>query len=550
MKRHHQNLREFMDRTFARSRNLPPASVDPAWQRVLERMREEPDDESGWAPAAAGSVRPFWSSSRFVIAAVIVLAVFALMLFRNSGAPAVLESANGARNIPFGELLRSDGAGGAVLTLKDGSHVEMRSKSELALEAVEDGVRIRLNAGSVIVTAAKQGNGHLYVQTRDLTASVVGTVFVVNAEESGSRVAVIQGEVRVEQGVTSTKLLPGQQVATNPLMEPQPLSREVSWSSHAEKHLELLQQAVAPTATAPKRLEFEAAFIKPEPPAGAESGVMLLPRCQGVDGVLELRDAVAELVRGLDPGMANLPARPPSAAPKGRCIGRRATLADLIGLAYDVDVNLMRPSITGGPQWAYDTRDGFEIEAKADHPENATRGQLQQMLQALLADWFKLKLSWQTREFQGYVLYPGNGGAKLPAASSEEALKQITRNVGEAVQRVITGNASMKAFADFISHRPPLMAGGPGPDRIDAVLDRTELKGLYSFNLVYTVPPMATVGGDSGQRGGGGDSAGGYSPAFLSMRDALQMQLGLRLESARIPTEFPVIEHVEKPTEN
>src|SRR5204862_6089465 len=115
-------------------------------------------------------------------------------------------------------------------TLADGSLIEMRANSEMAIEAADDGVRIRLDAGSVIVTAAKQQKGHLYVQTKDVTVSVVGTVFLVNAEEAGSRVAVIQGEVRVQQGVILKKLLPGEQIETNPIMRSVPMIKEIQWS--------------------------------------------------------------------------------------------------------------------------------------------------------------------------------------------------------------------------------------------------------------------------------------------------------------------------------
>ena len=59
---------------------------------------------------------------------------------------------------------------------------------------------IRLSGGSIIVNASEQLGSHLYVQTKDVTVTVVGTVFLVNVEETGSRVAVIEGEVRVQQG--------------------------------------------------------------------------------------------------------------------------------------------------------------------------------------------------------------------------------------------------------------------------------------------------------------------------------------------------------------
>jgi ferric-dicitrate binding protein FerR (iron transport regulator) len=53
------------------------------------------------------------------------------------------------------------------------------------------------------------------VQTKDVTVSVVGTVFLVNAEEAGSRVAVIEGEVRVQQRGAEKKLVSGEQPTTS-----------------------------------------------------------------------------------------------------------------------------------------------------------------------------------------------------------------------------------------------------------------------------------------------------------------------------------------------
>jgi len=138
--------------------------------------------------------------------------------------------------IAFGDIVRSNGGAGGILRLADGSHVEVRSQSELLLERAADGVRIRLNHGGLLVDAAKQRDGHLYVQTRDFTVSVVGTVFLVNAEEAGSRVAVLEGEVRVQQGATDQKLRPGQQVATSPLMTAPTLPQEIAWSLDVVSH--------------------------------------------------------------------------------------------------------------------------------------------------------------------------------------------------------------------------------------------------------------------------------------------------------------------------
>src|SRR5262245_61832950 len=91
--------------------------------------------------------------------------------------------------------------------------------------------------------------------------SVVGTVFVVTAEQSGSRVGVFEGVVKVQHGVISQELLRGQQSATDPAMEPVPLDVQVSWSQNAAAYLALLHQPVPPAQT---RI---AAAAPPAPPA-------------------------------------------------------------------------------------------------------------------------------------------------------------------------------------------------------------------------------------------------------------------------------------------
>jgi hypothetical protein len=141
-----------------------------------------------------------------------------------------------------GESIRTAAGSRAVIQLADGTRVEMRERSQLSLSGTHDGVRVNLTRGSVIVEAAKQRNGHLYVGTDDCTISVVGTVFAVSTGIKGSRVSVLEGEVHVAQPAsTETKLFPGQQMTTTPTLENVSIQQEISWSANLDTHLALLR---------------------------------------------------------------------------------------------------------------------------------------------------------------------------------------------------------------------------------------------------------------------------------------------------------------------
>jgi len=143
------------------------------------------------------------------------------------------------------QVIRTARDSGAILQLADGSKIEVRERSELSLDRASDGVKIGLDRGSVIVTAAKQRSGHLYVGTDDCTVSVVGTVFSVNTGAKGSRVSVVEGEVHVEHSGASKALLPGQQLSTTPILANVPIEQDIAWSREADIHREMLREALA-----------------------------------------------------------------------------------------------------------------------------------------------------------------------------------------------------------------------------------------------------------------------------------------------------------------
>ncbi len=147
--------------------------------------------------------------------------------------------------ISKGERIRTAKDAAAVVKLEDGSLVEMRERSELSLSQNSEGTTIHLNRGNVIVEAAKQGSGHLYVATDDALVSVTGTIFSVNNGTKGSRVSVVEGEVHVNHAGDEKVLHPGDQTTTNASLEQIPIQEEVAWSRNAERYAKLMVELTA-----------------------------------------------------------------------------------------------------------------------------------------------------------------------------------------------------------------------------------------------------------------------------------------------------------------
>jgi hypothetical protein len=141
-----------------------------------------------------------------------------------------------------GEFIRTAANSHAMVRLFDGSKVEMNQRAEFAVSADRRNTTIHLDQGSIIVQAAHRKTGHLYVSAPDCTVAVTGTVFSVNSGTKGSRVSVIEGEVRVKHAGAESILHSGDQVATTQSVGRVPVSQEISWSNDLDHELALLAE--------------------------------------------------------------------------------------------------------------------------------------------------------------------------------------------------------------------------------------------------------------------------------------------------------------------
>lgn len=217
-------------------------------------------------------------------------------------------------------------------------------------------------------------------------------------------------------------------------------------------------------------------------------------------------------------------------------VADNVTLQALIQEAYGVEPN----QISGPADLLSGT---YNVVAKADPSTGAkfgpgfgnSAGQL--ALQAALAEHVKLVAHHETKELPVYSLMVAEGGPKLqPTPTSQLAGDQ--RKIG--MQMLLKGGGQdsiVTAQGVSINDLVRQLSMQLGL----AVIDRTGLKGAYSFNLHWAQnlnQPDAEAADN------------GSTTPKASLLAAVQQQLGLKLELQKQPMDVIVIDHLEEPTGN
>jgi uncharacterized protein (TIGR03435 family) len=193
----------------------------------------------------------------------------------------------------------------------------------------------------------------------------------------------------------------------------------------------------------------------------------------------------------------------------GQVVFENVPLRECIGFAYGI---VDQDYAISGPAWLNSER--YDIVAKA--PADTPRERVLLMLQALLAERFKLELHRESKELRVYALVVAKGGPRLQPASGVEG--SFNFRSGHILGRAL----SMSELANRLAG-PVFKLGIP-------VVDSTGLTGTFDFTLDWA-PDDAPVENTA------------VRPSLFT---AIQEQLGLKLEPSKSAVSVWVVDHAER----
>jgi uncharacterized protein (TIGR03435 family) len=205
----------------------------------------------------------------------------------------------------------------------------------------------------------------------------------------------------------------------------------------------------------------------------------------------------------------------------GRLTATNWTLTRMIQRAYDLPEYRV-----DGPEWI--RTEHFDISAK--FPEALPKDPQQRaevfkaMMQKMLADRFHVVIHREQRTMAVYALLVGKKGIKfrqVPDTDSHSSNSENRQYEGKCIP--------MTTLATFLSQWMDL-----------PVLDFTGLQGFYDLKLQWTAERSSSAKPEAAD-----------SPVGLTIEDAVEEQLGLRLEHRKSPVEVLVVDRADKiPAEN
>lgn len=195
---------------------------------------------------------------------------------------------------------------------------------------------------------------------------------------------------------------------------------------------------------------------------------------------------------------------------------KQATMVDLIAAAWGVEPN----QVFGGPSWL--ELDRFDIVASTS--ANASQQAVRQMLESLLTDRFGLAVHPDQKPMPAFVLSAGTGKPKMTQSEPNTAPGCVRQPQSSEISLpAVCRGVTMRMFAQQLRN-----AAG---DYLEApVIDQTNLEGAWDFTFKWTSRDrLAAAGSDA-----------------ITIFDAIDKQLGLKLESRQVPARVVVVDRVNR----
>lgn len=241
----------------------------------------------------------------------------------------------------------------------------------------------------------------------------------------------------------------------------------------------------------------------------------------------------------------------PGSSDPGTFTYTNVTLKLLTEMAYN-----LKEFQVEGPEWIDSL--GYDLIAKM--PPGTTQEQAARMMQTLLAERFKMSFHRETKQLPVFALVVAKGGSKMkevevpvaPPDARPDGRNSLQARMasGPGIRLMMTpdgirmaGYMTMAQLADQLTRRLER-----------PVLDQTELKATYDVDIIWMPddmdPKLAQRAGIAGG-GPGGEPPRAVTDLAVSLAQALQEKLGLRLDARHSAAEILIIDRAEKaPVEN
>jgi uncharacterized protein (TIGR03435 family) len=196
-----------------------------------------------------------------------------------------------------------------------------------------------------------------------------------------------------------------------------------------------------------------------------------------------------------------------------------------------------RTMVFGGPDWIESER--YDIVGKGPDP-TVLNPEVWEMMRSLLAERFQLKYHIENREIPVFALTVAKGGPKLKAGEDGRCAEDV--KAGKPCGDILVPPFGAAMYNMPIGALVTSLAGKvPRP-----IVDKTGLTGKYDVNVTWLpdgvkMEDLTNVLANIPKE---------YRPEDVSVFEALEKQVGLKLEPQRAMMPVLVIDRVERPSEN